>query len=205
MKNNFKTLTLLFLTSLGLMFSNPAQAQRSSSCSNQNQEQPSQDRREITNAEYGLRFEIPANYRTELRRANESSQLQISVRNPTDVEYLNCISGNVRRGDGHAVSDVVISVEPLPDGIRTIQDIWPDVFGRSGIEIINSGVITVDGRNAAVYTQLTLYPMLYRYVKLIHPDGQSLIVIYAGDYGEVIDPIDLEVMNMITSSLRIEP
>jgi hypothetical protein len=32
-----------------------------------------------------------------------------------------------------------------------------------------------------------------------------LISIYAGDYGEVIDPIDLDVMETIVSSFQIEP
>ena len=206
MKNSLNTLVLLASMNLGLILSSPVQAQQSSPCSNENQAQPSQDDREITNAEYGLRFEIPTNYRAELERSTDSPQLNIFVRNPTDVEYLRCGEENMMRGHGHDVSDVVISVRPLPDNIRTTQDLRQNVLFASGnLDITDFGAMTVGGQDAVVYTEQSSYPMRYRYVKLIHPNGQNLISIYAGDYGEVIDPIDLDVMETIVSSFQIEP
>jgi hypothetical protein len=207
MRDYLKIPTILSLMSLSLLLVTPVQAQRSAPCSNENQEQPSQARREITNREYGLRFEIPANYRTELRRETDSRQrLSIFVRNPTDVAFLDCAVRNGMRGAGHQVSDVIVTVEPRPRNIRNVRDILQDVAGGRGIqrEIIESYFSTISGQDAVIYTVQTIYPERYRYAKLIHPNVQYIITISTGDYGYEIDPIDLEVMDIIMSSLRID-
>lgn len=204
MKNYLKISTIFSLMSLALILAIPAQAQRSQPCSNENREQPSQRRREITNEEYGLRFEIPANYRTELQRETGSRQrLSILVRNPADVEFLDCATRNRMIGAGHQVSDVMVTIEPRPRNIRSVRDILEEASEVRGIEITESGFTTISGRDAVFYTAQTLYPYRHRNVKLIHPNGQDIIRIQAGDYGEEIDPIDVNVMNTIVSSFSI--
>ncbi|MDY7051581.1 hypothetical protein [Limnospira fusiformis] len=205
MRYYLKIPTILSLMSLSLLVVTPVQAQRSDPCSNENQEQPSQARREITNREYGLRFEIPANYRTELRRETHSPQrLSIVVRNPTDVAFLDCAVRNGMRGAGHQVSDVIVSIEPRPRHIRNVRDIFREESSVRLREILESSFTTIAGQDAVIYTVQTVYPYRYQDAKLIHPNGRDIITIRAGDYGYEIDPIDLEVMDVIISSLRID-
>lgn len=207
MRDYLKSPTILSLMSLSLLLVTPVQAQRSAPCSNENQEQPSQARREITNREYGLRFEIPANYRTELRRETDSRQrLSIFVRNPTDVAFLDCAIRNRMIGAGHQVSDVIVTIEPRPRHIRNVRDILRDAAESGGIsrDIIDPNFITISGQDAVIYTVQTIYPDRSKNARLIHPNGQDIITIWAGDYGEDIDPIDLEVMDVIISSFRID-
>lgn len=206
MRDYLKLPTILSLMSLSLIFVTPAQAQRSAPCSNDNQEQPSQARREITNREYGLRFEIPANYRTELRRDSRSHQrLSIAVRNPTDVEFIDCAIRNRMIGAG-PISDVIVSIEPRPRHIRNVRDIFREESesGITGREILESSFTTIAGQDAVIYTVQTIYPYRHQAARLIHPNGQYIIVIRAGNHGEEIDPIDLEVMDIIMSSFRID-
>ena len=206
MRDYLKLPTILSLMSLSLIFVTPAQAQQSAPCSNDNQEQPSQARREITNREYGLRFEIPANYRTELRRDSRSHQrLSIAVRNPTDVEFIDCAIRNRMIGAG-PISDVIVSIEPRPRHIRNVRDIFREESesGITGREILESSFTTIAGQDAVIYTVQTIYPYRHQAARLIHPNGQYIIVIRAGNHGEEIDPIDLEVMDIIMSSFRID-
>ena len=207
MKLNLGIYAVISLMSSYLLLATPVLSQRPSPCSNDNQEQPSQRRREITNGEYGLRFDIPANYYTELRRDTEPSQkLWIFVRNPTDIKFMECGRRERMIGYGHQVSDVIVTIEPRPSNIRNIRDILPNVAESGGNyrQIIESSFTTIAGQDAVIYTVKTTYPERYRYVLLIHPNGQDIINISAGDYGNVIDPIDLEVMDIIISSLKID-
>ena len=115
MKLNLGIYAVISLMSSYLLLATPVLSQRPSPCSNDNQEQPEQRRREIINREYGLRFDIPANYQTELRRDTEPSQkLWIFVRNPTDVKFMECGRREGMRGYGHQVSDVIVTIEPRP-------------------------------------------------------------------------------------------
>ncbi|HIK09175.1 MAG TPA: hypothetical protein IGS52_02715 [Oscillatoriaceae cyanobacterium M33_DOE_052] len=207
MKLNLGIYAVISLMSSSVLLATPALAQRLEPCDNENQEQPSLSRREIINREYGLRFDIPANYHTELRRETEHrQQLSIAVRNPIDVKFMECGRREGMRGYGHAVSDVIVSIEPRPSDIRNVRDILRNVTesGGSFSEIIESNFTTIAGQDAVVYTGKTRYPERYRYAQLIHPNGQYIINISAGDYGDVIQPIDLEVMDMIISSLKID-
>jgi len=61
----------------------------------------------------------------------------------------------------------------------------------------------VAGQEAVIYNRQTIYPYLSRSASLIHPIQKYLITIETGDYGENIDPIDLEVMDIVISSLKI--
>lgn len=198
--------TLIALTSVSLIFTNPVQAQpQTAACSNDYQEQPDQDRREITNTEYGLRFEIPVNYRTELQRQGELQEgLSIFVRNPTDVDFLDCASRNRMVGAGHQVSDIVVRIKTRPSHVYGVGDIWQDVSESGGVDISDSDFMTIAGQDAILYTQQNSYPERYRYATFIHPNGRDLVSIYTGDYGNTIDPIDLEVMDMVINSLTIE-
>jgi hypothetical protein len=207
MKLNLGIYAVISLMSSYLLLATPVLSQRPSPCSNNNQEQPEQRRREIINREYGLRFDIPANYQTELRRDTEPSQkLWIFVRNPTDVKFMECGRREGMRGYGHQVSDVIVTIEPRPSNIRNVRDILRDVAESGGIhrEILESNFTTIAGQDAVIYIVQNSYPMQYRYARLIHPNGQDIINISAGDYGNVIDPIDLEVMDIIISSFRID-
>jgi len=206
MKHHLRVYAVLSLMSTCLFWASPVQSQRSSPCSNDNQERPSSNRREIINREYGLRFQIPANYYTELRRGTGTNQiLSIAVRNPADVRFMECAERERMRGYGHQVSDVIVSLEPRPSNIRNVRDIVQEVAQSGGGQIVSgeSGFTTIAGREAVVYTVQTVYPERYRYARLIHPNGRYIVNISTGDYGERIDPIDLQVMNLVMSSIAI--
>lgn len=124
MKLNLGIYAVISLMSSYLLLATPVRSQRPSPCSNDNQEQPSQRRRQIVNREYGLRFDIPANYYTELlSESGHQQQLSIAVRNPTDVEFLECATRNRMIGAGHQVSDVIVTIEPRPSPIGNVRDI----------------------------------------------------------------------------------
>ncbi|MDT9236100.1 MAG: hypothetical protein P5675_20390 [Limnospira sp. PMC 917.15] len=208
MRYYLKIPTILSLMSLSLLVVTPVQAQRSDPCSNENQEQPSQARREITNREYGLRFEIPANYRTELRRETHSPQrLSIVVRNPTDVAFLDCAARNRMRLARYQVFDVIVSIGLRPRRIRDVQDIFRGLqsdMARTQGEIVDASFSQIAGEDAVIYTVQDSFPYRYRHAKLIHPNVQYIITIATGESGYEIDPINLEVMDIIMSSLRID-
>ncbi|AMW31095.1 MULTISPECIES: hypothetical protein [Oscillatoriales] len=206
MKLNLGIYAVISLMSSYLLLATPAQSQRPSPCSNDNQERPSQRRRQIINREYGLRFDIPANYYTELRsERGHRQQLSIAVRNPTDVEFLECGRREGMRGYGHQVSDVRVTIEPRPSNIGNVRDILRNAAtGSSYSQILESNFTTIAGQEAVIYIVQTSYPERYRYGRLIHPNGRYIISISAGDYGERIDVIDLQVMNLIMSTMRID-
>lgn len=205
MKLNLGIYAVIWLMSSYVLLATPAQSQRPSPCSNDNQERPSQRRRQIINREYGLRFDIPANYYTELRsETGHRQQLSIAVRNPTDVEFLECATRNRMIGAGHQVSDVRVTIEPRPSNISNVRDILRDAAGGGYSQILESNFGTIAGQDAVIYTVQTSYPERYRYARLIHPNGRYIISIAAGDYGERIDVIDLQVMNLIMSTMRID-
>ncbi|MCT7973695.1 hypothetical protein [Laspinema olomoucense] len=191
---------------MGLLMANPGYAQRSPSpCSNENPEQPSSTRREITNGEYGLRFQIPANYQTELRRDTEAPRkVWISIRNPTDTAFLDCATRNRLIGAGHQVSDVVVTIEPLSANIRSAGDVLRAARSVPNLEIVESNVTTIAGQDAIIYTQQSVYPDRSRMAAFIHPDRQHLVKIFVWDYGTALSEIDLEVMDMVISSLRLD-
>lgn len=206
MEPKLKIYGVISLVSLGLLMVNPSYAQRvPSPCSNENPEQPSSTRREITNPEYGLRFQIPANYQTELRRDTDPPRkVWISIRNPTDAAFLDCAIRNRVVGAGHQVSDVLITIEPLTANIRSAGDVLRATRSVQNLEIIESNVTTIAGQDAVIYTQQSVYPYRSRIAAFIHPDRQHLVKIFVGDYGTALPEIDLEVMNLVISSLMIQ-
>ncbi len=80
-------LTVFVATTLLTSFPIFAQRPRES-CPDIPQVTPTQETREIANQEFEFKFKIPANYRTERRQ--EDNQLSILLRNPADVELLEC-------------------------------------------------------------------------------------------------------------------
>jgi hypothetical protein len=207
MKLNLGIYAVLLLVSSSLWSATPTLAQPLASCNNQNQEKPSSRHREIINREYGLHFNIPANYHTELQREPENFQrVLIIIRNPTDVKFMECGKRSGMRGYGHQVSDVIVSIESRPSNIHNVDDIFQQGSQGEGSDtrIIEPNFITIAGQHAVVYTIQTRYPERYRYAQLIHPNGKYMIKISAGDYGDVIDPLDLQVMDIIISSLKID-
>lgn len=206
---NIKVFTLLSLVSFCLLLTSPVYAQYSSACSNTNKEQPSSRRRAIVNRESGLRFEIPANYSAILARDfHRQGQLSIVIRNPTDVEFLNCANRNRQVGAGHSVLDVAIMIEPLSHNIRSTRDILreAELSYKQGTRVFDSRIITIAGQEAVVYSLRSEVPPSFRsrLAVLIHPNRQSLIKIWAGNYGDSISSIDLDVMDTVISSLQID-
>lgn len=206
MKLPLKFCVVTSLISMSLLISSLGYAQNSpSTCSNENSEQPSSSRREITNPEYGLRFQIPANYQTELRRdPDPPRKVWISIRNPTDVAFLECATRNRLRGAGHQVSDVLVTIEPLPGNIRSAGDVLRAARSVPNLEIVESNVTTIAGQDAVIYTQQSVYPYRSRIAAFIHPDRQHLVQIFVGDYGTALPEIDLEVMDRVISSFIIQ-
>lgn len=173
------------------------QPRRRQSCPDVTQATPARDNREIRNREFGFQFTIPANYQTE-RRRNEN-QLLILLRNPADVDLLDCCTQNREIGCGHRVSDVVISIEPIPSNIKSVADILQQRSTDLN-ELFNIRNTRIGNREAVIYTIQSQYPERYIHASFFTPNQQSLVTISAGDYGEDIDPIDESVFNRVIDS-----
>jgi hypothetical protein len=167
-------------------------------CSNITQVTPSAESREIYNQEFEFKFKIPANYRTQKR--GDGNELSIDLRNPADVELLECCRINREIGCGHQVSDVIVTVKPRPANIQNISDIPPSP--SRGIKVFNIIETMISNQAAIIYTVQSLYPMTTKYVAFFTPDRQYLVTIYTGDYGEEIDPIDEMVFNQVVDSFE---
>jgi hypothetical protein len=194
------------LSSLAVLFAFPLQlqpafAQPDRPCSNEEQTQPAETTRAIANAEFGLRFNIPSNYRTRLER--QGDRLLILVRNPADVEFLECASQHRVIGAGHQVSDAIVSVEPLSPDMKNVRDL---IRGTDSdwIEIVSQEITEIASQEAVIYTRQAGDPYRLRTAALIHPDGRHLVEIYVGDYGRSIESVDLQVFEAIVSSLEID-
>lgn len=207
MKLTLKLYRCLSLVSICLLTAHPSYAQLPPSpCSNDNPEQPSSTRREITHAEYGLRFQIPVNYQPELRQETVPSREVWSLRNPTDVAFLDCATSNGLIGAGHQVSDVLVTIKPLQDNILSANDILQAARSQPDWEIIESNITTIANQNAVLYTRQSVYnyPYRSRIATFIHPDQNHLVEIIIGNIGTTLNEVDLEVMDLVISSLMIE-
>ncbi|MFP4317568.1 MAG: hypothetical protein ACLFQ7_01210 [Phormidium sp.] len=126
------------------------------------------------------------------------------------MAFLDCATRNRMIGAGHQVSDVIVSIEPRPRHIRNVRNILQDAAESGGIsrDIIDPNFTTISGQDAVIYTVQSNprrgITSRSRFAALIHPNQQSLVTIYAGDYGFSINAIDLEVMDIIMSSFRID-
>lgn len=160
---------------------------------------PTEESREISNEEFGFNFKIPANYRTEKRQ--DGNELLILLRNPADVELLECCRINREIGCGHRVSDVVIKVEPRPANIQNLSDITQ--INSSDIQqIINTIETRISNQDAVIYTVQYQPDAIYQYASFFTPNREYLVTISAGDYGEQIDPIDKMVFNQVVNSFE---
>lgn len=202
MKYSFTFLLVTLLGFVGDLTISPvsAQPQRSSqACPEPQQDQPSSTTREITNDEYGLQFQVPDNYSALLERNDD--RLTIIVRNPADSRFLDCVIRNRVIGAGHAVSDVRVSVYPMPVGVRTPNDMVRQLSSQRGIQVRSSST-TIGGRDAVIYNKQTLYPERSQVALLTHPDGQHFVEVSVVNYGESIGSIDSEVFDTVAFSIE---
>jgi hypothetical protein len=169
------------------------------SCPDMPQITPTQESREISNQEFGFKFNIPANYRTEKRQ--DGNQLIILLRNPADIELLECCRINREVGCGHRVYDVVIKVENRPANLQNISNITQ--INSSDIQqIINIIETTISNQEAVIYSGKYQPDAIYQYASFFTPDQEYLVTIFAGDYGDEIDPIDEMVFNQVINSFE---
>lgn len=173
------------------------QSSRPQLCPDITQATPSIDDREIRYQELGFQFNIPANY--EIENLEREDQTLIFLRNPADAKLLECCIQNREIGCGHRVSDVIVSVEPIPSNIQTVADI-PQQRSTNSNEVINIINTRIGNQEAVIYTVQYQYPERYIHASVFTPDGQYLVTISAGDYGEAIDPIDENVFNRVVNS-----
>lgn len=159
---------------------------------------PSAESREIYNQEFGFQFKIPANYRTQKR--GDGNELSIDLRNPADVELLECCRINRQIGCGHQVSDVIVKVKPRPANIQNISDIPPSPSRR--IKVFNIIETIMSNQAAIIYTIQSLYPITTKHAAFFTPDRQYLVTISASNYGEEIDYIDNRVFNQVVDSFE---
>jgi PsbP-like protein len=159
---------------------------------------PTEESREISNEEFGFNFKIPANYRTERRQ--EENELRIFLRNPADVELLECCRINREVGCGHRISDVVIQVENRPDNLQNIWDLA--VSNDDYTQIINAEETKISNQDAVIYTVQYQPDAIYQYASFFTPDREYLVTISAGDYGKQIDPIDQIIFNQVVNSFE---
>jgi hypothetical protein len=193
-------LLLLSLSILTIILTNaPIFAQRPrESCPDIPQVTPTQESREIINQEFEFKFKIPTNYRTERRQ--EENKLSILLRNPADVELLECCRINREVGCGHRISDVVIQVKPRPSNLQNIWDIA--VSNDDYTEIINAEETKISNQDAVIYTVQYQPTAIYQYASFLTPNREYLVTISAGDYGEQIDPIDQIIFNQVVNSFE---
>lgn len=198
-RQNFLLLLSLFVLTI-LLTSSPIFAQRPrESCPDIPQINPATETREITNQEFEFKFKIPANYRTERRQ--EENQLSILLRNPADVELLECCRKTGEIGCGHRISDVVIQVKPRPSNLQNIWDLA--VINDNYTQILNAEETKIGGQDAVIYTSRSqpsdVYVTTFRYASFFTPNKTHLITILMEDYGREIEASDEIVFNQVVN------
>ncbi len=194
----------LFLSCLTMAIANsPILAQMPrENCPDIPQVTPTQESREIANEEFGFKLNIPANYRTEKRQ--DGNELLILLRNPADIELLECCRINREIGCGHRISDVVIQVKPRPGNLQNIWDLA--VSHDNYTQILNTEETKISRQDAVIYTSRSqpndVYVTTFRYASFFTPNNTHLITIFTGDYGREIDPIDERVFNQVINSFE---
>ncbi len=201
-RQNFLLLLSLFVLTI-LLTSSPIFAQRPrESCPDIPQVNPTQESREITNQEFEFKFKIPANYRTERRQ--EENELRIFLRNPADIELLECCRRTGEIGCGHRISDVVIEVKPRPGNLQNIWDLAAS--NDNYTQILNAQETKISSQDAVIYTSRSqpndVYVTTFHYASFFTPNNTHLITIFTGDYGREIDPIDERVFNQVINSFE---
>ncbi|MFQ3615742.1 MAG: hypothetical protein SNJ57_05490 [Cyanobacteriota bacterium] len=112
-------------------------------CQYGNWVEPSRATRRYENAQLGVAFQIPANYRAMGRQGG-----QVSIMNPTDYNYIQCIMRS-GYGEGGWFSSLELNLDSVPPGSRGLEQAiranhtWLD----SRIRLVNEG-----GREFAIYT-----------------------------------------------------
>ncbi|BAU42873.1 hypothetical protein [Leptolyngbya sp. O-77] len=105
--------------------------------------EPSRETRRYENTQLGLAFQIPANYRAMGRQGG-----QASIMNPTNYDYIQCIT-RAGYGEGGWFSSLDLSVDPVPTGSRGLEQAIRanHTWLESRIRLVNEG-----GKEFAVYT-----------------------------------------------------
>ncbi|MFO8038190.1 MAG: hypothetical protein R6U67_01930 [Sodalinema sp.] len=169
----------------------------SSPCSNENPEPPSSERRDAIIPRHNLRFEIPRNYEIiwddDPRMADT---LRLSIRNPTDVAFLDCAREHGPRGAGHQVSDIIVEIKPRPSHVQQIEDILDSAISQNRDFTRN----TIAGEEAITWIQEFRANHITYNAALLHPDGEHLIHIFVGDSGGAIAPQEVDVLEMVIDS-----
>ncbi|MCC5898966.1 MAG: hypothetical protein JJU32_13775 [Phormidium sp. BM_Day4_Bin.17] len=171
-------------------------------CSNEDRVSPSPERRYVVVRRHDLRFQIPRNY--QIIQENEPEVERIIIRNPTDVEFLDCALEHGPRGAGHQVSDLRVEIKPRPSHVERIGDFVDSAVYESG-DFVQTRLA---GEEAITWIQGFRANYITYNAALLHPDGEHLVHIFVGDYGEVISPQDVDVLEMVMESLafpRISP
>lgn len=112
-------------------------------CEYGNWVEPSRETRRYENMQLGVAFQIPANYRAMGRQGG-----QVSIMNPTDYSYIQCIT-RAGYGEGGWFSSLDLSVDPVPTGSRGLEQAIRanHTWLESRIRLVNEG-----GKEFAVYT-----------------------------------------------------
>ena len=174
----------------------------SSPCSNENRVSTSPERRYVVVRRHDLRFQIPRNY--QIVQENEPQVERIIIRNPTDVAFLDCAMEHGPIGAGHQVSDIRVEIKPRPSHLERIGDFVDSAVFETGDFVQTS----LAGQEAITWIQEFRANYITYNAALFHPDGEHLVHISVGDYGEAIAPQDVEVLEMVIESLafpRISP
>ncbi|GAB4135012.1 MAG: hypothetical protein Fur0046_07450 [Cyanobacteria bacterium J069] len=110
--------------------------------------EPSRETRRYENTQLGLAFQIPANYRAMGRQGG-----QVSIMNPSDYLYIQCIT-QAGYGEGGWFSSLELSLDAVPAGSRGLEQAiranstWLD----SQIRLVTEG-----GKEFAVYTYTDMH------------------------------------------------
>ncbi|GAB4460944.1 MAG: hypothetical protein OHK0037_09060 [Elainellaceae cyanobacterium] len=110
--------------------------------------EPSRETRRYENTQLGLAFQIPANYRAMGRQGG-----QVSIMNPSDYLYIQCIT-RAGYGEGGWFSSLELSLDAVPAGSRGLEQAiranstWLD----SQIRLVTEG-----GKEFAVYTYTDMH------------------------------------------------
>ncbi len=105
--------------------------------------EPSRETRRYENTQLGVAFQIPANYRAMGRQGG-----QASIMNPTNYDYIQCITRS-GYGEGGWFASVELNVDGVPTGSRGLEQAiranhtWLD----SQIQLVREG-----DKEFAVYT-----------------------------------------------------
>ncbi len=185
---------MVCLTFWGIEVS-PTPAQNRQFCKRGALVNPARESKKIRNPDFGLVFDIPANYSSETSRSDNITY--ILLYNPNEQELNACCKKNRQIGCDGYPSLVSVKIEPANSDTRILPEVGADERFENikPTTIANQKaviyVVKTNVRNGS-YTSLT--------ASFMAPNRKHKITVSAFSYESTIKPIDERVFQRVISS-----